>query len=157
MPYTSPEILMLEAVEAWLETLSVWTAWAGAGRIVWPLQSEPTFPLCVLGLHAGRTINLTGAAGGANFQPSGSLLMWVYDEDTAPTDVQEGYTVFADQFFNLIADMADNAHTAPLFLNSFVTPDAPIIRSSWLDTDDDDDGLPDYWMGQVTLKWGVTA
>lgn len=155
MPYSSPEVLQLEAIQTWMETLSVWTAWAGTGRVVWPIKAAPELPVCVLALNAGRTINLTGAAGGSNFQPSGSITAWIYAADTDPTDPQTGYSEFADKFFNLIAQMADNAHTAPIFVNEFETPDAPIVRSSWVNVDDDDEGLADYWMGQITIRWGV--
>jgi hypothetical protein len=74
MSYTSPEILTLEAIQSWIASLSVWQAWteldetASRARVVWPLKSAPTLPVCVLALNAGRTVNLTGAAGGSNFQ-----------------------------------------------------------------------------------------
>jgi hypothetical protein len=155
MPYTSPEVLQLEAIRDWMETLSVWSGWAGAGRVVWPIKAAPNLPVCVLALNAGRTVNLTGAAGGANFQPSGSITLWIYAADTNPEDPQLGYTVFADKFFGLISQMADSAHVAPVLFNEFATPDTPIVHSSWVNTEDDDEGLDAWWQGQITIRWGV--
>ena len=155
MPYTSPEVLQLEAIRTWMDTLSAWTSWAGTGRVVWPVKAAPALPVCVLELNAGRTINLTGAAGGANFQPSGSITMWIYAEDTAPTDPQQGYTDFADKFFLLKGEMADNAHVAPVLFNEFSTPDTPIVHSSWVMTEDETEGFSAWWQGQITIRWGV--
>lgn len=155
MPYTSPEVLQLEAIRDWMATLSVWNSWAGANRVVWPIKAAPDLPVCVLALNAGRTLNITGAAGGANFQPSGSITLWIYAADTAPTDPQLGYTVFADKFFGLISQMADNAHMAPVLFNEFSTPDTPIVHSSWVNTEDDDEGFAAWWQGQITIRWGV--
>lgn len=155
MSYTSPEVLQLEAIRDWMATLSVWTGWAGANRVVWPIKAAPDLPVCVLALNAGRTVNLTGAAGGSNFQPSGSITLWIYAGDTAPTDPQQGYTDFADKFFGLISQMADNAHVAPVLFNEFTTPDTPIVHSSWVTTEDDQQGLATWWQGQITIRWGV--
>ena len=157
MPYSSPEVLQLEAIRDWMATLSVWSGWAGANRVVWPIKAAPDLPVCVLALNGGRTVNLTGAAGGANFQPSGSITLWIYAADTAPTDPQQGYTDFADKFFLLIGQMADNAHVAPVLFNEFTTPDTPIVHSSWVNTEDDDEGLDAWWQGQITIRWGVEA
>jgi hypothetical protein len=155
MPYSSPEVLQLEAIRDWMATLSVWSAWAGNGRVVWPIKAAPDLPVCVLALNGGRTVNRTGAAGGANFQPSGSITLHIYAADTAPEDPQEGYSDFADQFYNLISQMADNAHVAPVLFNEFITPDVPIVHSSWVNTEDDSEGLAAWWQGQITIRWGV--
>lgn len=157
MPYTSPEVLQLEAIRDWMATLTVWSAWAGANRVVWPLKSAPDLPVCVLALNAGRTVNRTGAAGGSNFQPSGSITLWIYAEDTNPSDAQLGYTVFADKFFGLISEMADKAHAAPVLFNEFSTPDVPIVHSSWVNAEEDDEGLAAWWQGQITISWGVES
>ncbi len=161
MPYSSPQILQLEAIKAWMATLSVWTGWTGLtgsaaeARVVWPLKAAPALPVCVLCLGAGRTTNLTGAAGGANFQPSGEITIWIYAADTALTDPQTGYSDFADLFFRLIQQMADNAHVAPVLFNEFAVPDSPIVHSSWVNYSDDDEGLSTWWQGQITLRWGI--
>lgn len=157
MPYSSPEVLQLEGIRDWMDTLSVWTSWAGLNQVVWPIKAVPALPACVLSLNGGRTVNLTGAAGGANFQPSGSITMWIYSADTDTGNIQSSYTAFADLFYRLIAQMSDYAHEAPVFLNSFTTPDIPIVHSSWINSDDSDDGLSAWWQGQVTIQWGVQA
>lgn len=157
MPYSSPEVLQLEAIRDWMDTLSVWTGWAGAGRVVWPVKAAPALPVCILALNGGRTVNLTGAAGGSNFQPSGSITLWIYAADTDPTDPQAGYSDFADLFYQLIQQMADNAHVAPVLFNEFSTPDVPIVHSTWVNAEDDTEGLADWWQGQITIRWGVEA
>ncbi len=157
MPYSSPEVLQLEAIRDWMATLSVWSAWAGANRVVWPMKAAPDLPVCVLSLNAGRTVNLTGAAGGSNFQPSGSITLWIYAADTAPTDPQQGYSDFADKFFNLISQMSTNAHVAPVLFNEFSTPESPIVHSSWVNAEDEDEGLSAWWQGQITIRWGVES
>ena len=156
MTYSSPEVLQLEGIRDWMDTLSVWTGWAGLGRVVWPIKAVPELPACVLAINGGRTVNLTGAAGGANFQPSGYINMWIYAADTAPDNPQLGYTEFADLFYQLIAQMADEAHSAPIFFNEFTTPEAPIVHSSWVNADEDE-GLNAWWQGQITIRWGVEA
>jgi hypothetical protein len=79
----------------------------------------------------------------------------VYAADTAPTDPQTGYSDFADEFYNLIAAMADAAHEAPVLFNEFSTPDTPIIHSSWVNAEETDEGLAAWWQGQITIRWGV--
>lgn len=161
MSYSSPEILQLEAIRDWMATLSVWQAWTGLdetaakARIVWPLKSAPSLPVCVLALGGGSTVNLTGAAGGSNFQPKGQITLWIYAADTAPTDPQLGYSDFADQLYNLIAQMADNAHVAPVLFNEFSTPETPIVHSTWVNAEEEDEGLAAWWQGQITIRWGV--
>jgi hypothetical protein len=162
MPVTSPEFLMLEAIRDWMATLTTWQTWTGLSgdplkaRVVWPIKNAPALPVCVLGLMGGQTINLTGAAGGSNFVPSGSIGMWLYAADTDPDDEQAGYTTFGDLFFALISEMADKAHEAPVKFNQFITPEVPIVRSTWVATEDEmDAGLGLWWQGQVTVRWGV--
>lgn len=158
MAYSSPEILQLEAIRDWMATLSVWSGWAGVDRVVWPIRAANELPACVLALNAGRTVNLTGAAGGENFQPSGSITLWIYAADTNTEDAQAGYSDFADLFYRLIAEMADNAHVAPIFINELTTPEAPIVHSSWVNFNDDDtEGFNPWWQGQITIRWGVEA
>jgi hypothetical protein len=157
MTYSSPEVLQLEAIRDWMDTLDAWTDWAGADRVVWPLQAAENLPVCILGLMGGRTVNLTGAAGGSNFQPSGSILFRIYAADDAPTDPQLGYTNFADKFFLLISAMADAAHQAPVLFNEFSTSETPIVHSTWIMTEDESQGLGAYWHGQFIVKWGVEA
>ena len=55
----------------------------------------------------------------------------------------------------LISQMADNAHLAPVLFNEFSTPDTPIVHSSWVNTEDDDEGFAAWWQGQITIRWGV--
>lgn len=164
MPYSSPELLQLEALQAWMATLSVWQEWLAStddtflkSRIVWPLAAAPALPVCVL--SPGRSVlrNQTGAAGGANFQPSGQIKLWVYAVDTAPTDLQQGYSDFLDLFSRLRSDMADNAHVAPVLFDEFEFGDPPVIRSNWVNSQDDEtsEGLDDYWHGELTLRWGI--
>jgi len=161
MPYSSPEIIKLEAIRTWIAGLAVWQQWTGldqagsAARVVWPLKAAPTLPVCVLVLNASRMKNLTGAAGAANFQPSGSISLWVYAADTQPADPQAGYSDFADLFFRLRDAMADNAHQAPVLFNEFTSPDLPVIHSSWVNTDEDTDGLAAWWQGELMIQWGV--
>jgi len=164
MTYSSPEILQLEAIQSWIADMTVWSEWVGSAveaeleaRVVWPLKAAPTLPVCVLSLGGGRTVNLTGAAGGANFQPSGQVKLWIYAADTAPTDPQAGYSDFADLFYRLIGEMADNAHLAPVFFNEFSSPDPPIIHSSWVNLEDDTEGLAAWWQGELQIRWGVEA
>jgi hypothetical protein len=157
MTYSSPEVLQLEAIRDWMDTLDAWTDWAGEDRVVWPIKAAPDLPVCVLGLNSGRTVNLTGAAGGSNFQPSGSITLWIYAADDAPTDPQLGYSNFADKFYGLISAMADVAHQAPVLFNEFSTPDSPIVHSTWIMTEDESEGLAAYWQGQITIRWGVEA
>lgn len=163
MPYSSPEVLQLEAIRDWIATLAVWSEWVGSeieaelkARVVWPLKSAPALPVAILSLRGGSLNNSTGAAGGANFQPTGTIAMQVYAANTGGDDEQLGYTVFADLFYRLIAGMADAAHQSPVFFNSFTTPEVPIIRSSWVSTEDDE-GLGDWWQGEVMIRWGVEA
>tara|TARA_R110000868_G_scaffold73672_2_gene213488 strand:+ start:2729 stop:3220 length:492 start_codon:yes stop_codon:yes gene_type:complete len=161
MSYTSPEILQLEAIRDWIASLTVWQTWTGLAetpakaRVVWPLKSAPTLPVCVLSLNGGRLVNLSGAAGGSNFQPSGIVTAYIYAADTAPTDPQVGYSDFADLFYQLIAAMADAAHQAPVLFNEFTTPELPIVHSSWVNFEETDEGLADWWQGQLVIRWGV--
>lgn len=163
MTNSSPVVLQLEAIRDWMATLAVWSEWVGSAdattlkaRVVWPLSATRTLPVAVLSLGSQQTVNLTGAAGGANFQPSGTIAMFIYAEDTDEANAQTGYTVFADLFFRLIAEMADEAHEAPVLFNSFETPEVPIVHSSWINTEDTD-GLAAYWQGQLTIRWGAEA
>mgnify|MGYP000107807526 CR=1 FL=1 len=161
MTYTSPEVLQLEAIRDWMATLTAWQTWTALdetgskARIVWPIKAAPALPVCVLALNGGRTVNLTGAAGGSNFQPSGSITLWIYAADTAPTDPQTGYSDFADLFYGLVSAMADAAHVAPVLFNEFSTPDPPIVHSTWVNFEDTDEGLAAWWQGQITIRWGV--
>ncbi len=163
MTAASPEFLQLESIRDWMETLTVWRSWTGLSgdalkaRVVWPIKNAPALPVCVLALGGGRTVNRTGAAGGANFQPSGSITMWIYAADTGGADEALGYQTFGDLFYSLIAEMADKAHEAPVLFNEFITPDSPIVRSSWVTTEDDNDAdtLAAWWQGQVTVRWGI--
>lgn len=161
MTYSSPEVLQLEAIQTWISGLTVWQTWTGldqagsAARVVWPLKAAPTLPVCVLSLGASRSVNLTGAAGAANFQPSGSISLWVYAEDTAPTNPQTGYSDFADLFFRLRDEMADKAHEAPVLFNEFSHPDIPVLHSSWVSADEDTEGFASWWQGEMTIRWGV--
>ena len=158
MPYSSPEVLQLEAIRDWMATLSVWTsATGGDNHVFWPIKAADSMPACVLSLQGGRTVNLTGAAGGSNFQPSGSIGMLIYAADTGGADEQKGYSDFADFFYGLISEMADKAHQSPVVFNEFVTPPVPIMRSSWFNVEDDDEGLADWWQGLLTISWGVEA
>ena len=163
MSVTSPEFLMLDAIRTWMATLTVWQQWTGLSgdqlkaRVVWPLKDSPALPVTVLGLMGGKTVNKTGAAGGSNFDPSGQIAMWVYAADTGGEDESKGYEEFGDRFYALIAEMADKAHEAPVLFNEFTTPDVPIVRSSWVTTQDDDEGLDPWWQGQVFIRWGVEA
>ena len=163
MAYSSPQLLQLQAIRDWMASLSVWQAWtelsggAAASRVVWPLKSAPALPVCVLSLGAQRTVNLTGAAGGANFQPSGQITLYIYAEDTAPDNPQTGYSNFADLFFTLIQDMADNAHVAPVLFDEFTVPDTPIVHSTWVNFEDTDEGLAAWWQGQITISWGTAS
>jgi hypothetical protein len=100
MTVSSPEFLMLEAIRDWMATLTVWQEWTELtgddlkARVVWPLKDAPALPVCVLALKGGRTLNKTGAAGGSNFDPSGSIDMWIYAADAGGEDEQLGYTTF---------------------------------------------------------------
>lgn len=154
---------MLEAIRDWMATLTVWQEWVGSAveatlkaRVCWPLKSAPALPVAILSLRGGQFRNMTGAAGGANFQPAGTIAMQVYAADTGGTDQQLGYSNFADLFYRLISEMADKAHNAPIFFNNFTTPEMPIIRSSWVSVDEDD-GLADWWQGEMMISWGVEA
>jgi len=163
MPYSSPEILQLEAIQEWMATLTVWQMWTGLtgndleARVVWPLKNAPDLPVAVLSLMGGRSLNKTGAAGGSNFDPSGQIAMWIYAADTGGDNEQLGYSDFGDMFYRLISEMADKAHQAPVLFNEFTTPDVPIVRSSWVTAQDDDAGLSAWWQGQVLIRWGVEA
>ena len=164
MSYSSPQVLQLEAIRDWMATLDVWSEWVDSdvaatlkARVVWPLSATQTLPACVLALGSQQTVNFSGAAGGANFQPAGMINLFVYAEDTAPSNAQTGYSDFADLFFRLISEMADKAHEAPVFFNTFQTPETPIVHSSWVNTEDDGSGLGDYWMGQLMIDWGARA
>lgn len=166
MPYSSPQLLHLEAIRDWMATLTVWQEWIDSvdattlkARVVWPLKAAPTLPVCVLSLSGGQTINLTGAAGGSNFHPSGITQLFLYAADTAPADPQLGYSDFADLFYRLIEEMAANAHVAPIYFNEFITPELPIVHSSWVNTEDDEtnEGLAAWWMGQLSIRWGVES
>ena len=126
MSYSSPQVLQLEAIRDWMATLDVWSEWVGSdvaatlkARVVWPLSATQTLPACVLALGSQQTVNFSGAAGGANFQPAGIINLFIYAEDTAPSNAQTGYSDFADLFFRLISEMADKAHEAPVFFNTF--------------------------------------
>lgn len=161
MSYQSPEFKQLEAIQAWMATLTVWQTWtgqSGAGlldRVCWPLRNAPALPVAVLGLRGGKTVNKTGAAGGANFDPSGRIAMWVYAADTGGDDEKKGYSDFGDLFYQLISEMADKAHDAPVLFNSFETPETPIVRSSWVTAPDEDEGLSAWWQGEIIISWGV--
>ncbi len=163
MTTTSAEFLTLEAIREWMATLEVWQDWTGLtgdalkARVVWPIKNAPALPVCVLALGAGRLNNSTGYAGAANFQPSGSITMWIYAADTGGEDEAAGYQTFGDLFYSLIMEMADKAHEAPVLFNEFITPETPIVRSSWVTTEDEDDAdtLSAWWQGQVTVRWGI--
>ena len=161
MTTTSPEFLTLEAIRDWMATLTIWQQWTGLSgdalkaRVVWPLKNAPALPVAVLGLMGGRTLNKTGAAGGSNFDPSGQIAMWIYAADTGGDNEQVGYSAFGDLFYSLISEMADKAHQAPVQFNEFSTPDTPIVRSSWVTAQDEDEGLAAWWQGQITIRWGV--
>ena len=166
MPYSSPELLQLEAIRDWMATLTVWQEWVGSvvaatlkARVVWPLKSAPTLPVCVLSVASSVMRNQTGAAGGANFQPSGEIKLWVYAADTQPADPQAGYSDFLDLFGRLRDEMADNAHLAPVFFNEFLFSAPPVIHSSWVNMEDDDaqEGLGAWFQGEMSIRWGVEA
>jgi hypothetical protein len=164
MSFTSPELVQLESLQAWMATLTVWQEWIDSvdatvlkSRIVWPLAAAPALPVCVL--SPGRSVlrNLTGSAAGANFQPAGQIKIWVYAADTHPNDLQTGYSTFLDLFSRLRSDMAEHAHMAPVLFDEFEFGDPPVIRSNWINTQDEetDEGLSDYWHGEMTLRWGI--
>lgn len=161
MSYSSPQVLQLESIRDWMSTLDVWSEWVDSvdvptlkARVVWPLSATQTLPVCVLALGAQNVENRSGAAGGANFQPFGTINLFIYAEDTNPTNSQTGWSDFADLFFRLVTEMADKAHQAPVLFNAFRTPEVPIVHSSWVNTEDDGQGLGNYWIGQVTISWG---
>lgn len=164
MTYSSPEILQLEAIRDWMATLTVWQEWVDSvdvatlkARVVWPLKAAPTLPVCVLSLGKSRSTNFSGAAGGSNFQPSGEIRLYVYAADTNIADPQAGYSDFVDLFCRLRDEMAENAHTAPVYFNSFDLSDPPVIHSTWVNTEDDDEeeGLAAWWQGELLIRWGA--
>lgn len=159
MTYASPEITYLESIRDWMATLTVWQTWTGLSgdalkaRVVWPLKAAAALPVAVLSIGASTTKNLTGAAGGANFQPDGVFKMWVYAEDTN-ADPMISYSDFADMLFQLKAEMADKAHEAPVLFNEFSISDEAIYHSS----DVLDETVTDaYWFGLIMIRWGVEA
>lgn len=157
----SPEFQVLEAIRDWMATLPLWQSWTGLtgddlkARVVWPIKDAPALPVCVLFLKGGRTINKTGAAGGSNFDPSGMIGMAIYAADTGGEDEATGYTDFGDMFFALKQQMADYAHTAPVLFNEFTTDEIPIVRSSWVNTEEDQEGMAAWWQGVLNCRWGV--
>lgn len=164
MPYSSPELLQLQAIQSWMATLTVWQEWVDStdettlkAAIVWPLKAAPTLPVCVLSISQSIVRNMTGAAGGANFQPSGEIKLWIYAADTQPTDPQTGYSDFLDLLCRLRDEMADNAHVAPVLFNEFQLGMPPVVHSRWINAEDDDtgEGLGDYYQGELSIRWGV--
>ncbi len=159
MTYSSPEITYLENIRDWMATLSVWQEWTGLSgdplkaRVVWPLRAVSNLPTAVLSVGASTTKNLTGAAGGANFQPDGVFKLWVYAADTS-ADPMISYSDFADKLFRLKAEMADKAHEAPVLFNEFSISDEAIYHSSEVM---DDTETSAYWFGMILIRWGVEA
>lgn len=143
--------------QTWVDSIDETTL---RGRVTWPIRAANLSDYPYVNLSPGQAIirNVTrGFDSCANFQPSGSFVLRVWDRDTNTANPQASFDAFDQNFTDLLTDMVTESHSGPLILNHYEGDDPVIVHShdnAWL-LGEDTETSEAIWMGCVTISWGI--
>lgn len=165
------EVANRNALRNLIASLPLWQEWTGLNelqakdRIGWPESVAPVFPFIVIATLAGGRRNDQGSDSSANFRSYGGLGIVVLDQIDNADDLPDADDAFAENFFDLIDAIVEEAHSTSLMIEAIDYEQEPYKISS-INTshpvDGDDDGTDDeetieqlFFEGMFRIQTGV--
>lgn len=160
-------VARFSSLEDIIVAVTAWQTWVDSAddatlraRVTWPLRAAnlSDYPHINLSPGRGRWGNIAGGYDSSNnFQPSGQIIMRIWDRDDTPDDPITSFATFEGNVTALLNGMVSDAHSDSLIITSVETDDVPIVHSfdnaEYRDSEDDPDPV---WMAALIVSWGVS-